>query len=142
MRYFQASSMRRRYTVRRAKHQKPSPDSFLLQQDDEAVIRNMCTTDDSCSDSTILAVMSLACHHFRDAVSANGSTQGPKQGPLQSLRRLHLYGATGIRESVNSRGLELIIEQRGGIEAISIPGVCSGQFLVSLKRCPLPTLIE
>lgn len=81
----------------------------------------------ACSDSTILAVFALAYHSITiEEKPPKGSTaifRAPEQGPLKSLRLLNLYGGPIETVSMHREGLLKLIQLRGGIEKITLPGL-------------------
>lgn len=90
----------------------------------EAVNRNIQHLDTACSDENIIAVSSLA-HHKISSVkeTAPARERRPSQGPLNALRLLDMYGGP-IRPAVtHTRGLLKMIELRGGVNAITCPGL-------------------
>lgn len=73
----------------------------------------------ACSDQNILAVLGLAVHG-QDTLPPFQKT--PTQGPLRNLQGLALYSS--LRSvPLHLNGLALLIEMRGGLEKITLPGV-------------------
>jgi hypothetical protein len=84
---------------------------------------NVCLADkqSQCSDFTILLVMFLAHHgkaHPRDDLA-----QKATQGPLKSLQLLDLYGGLIDPEPTHEKGLRRMIELRGGLHTLTLPGL-------------------
>jgi hypothetical protein len=89
----------------------------------------------ACSDSMILAVMYLyfVSTHPLDLFARNGGavrrdshrTTRPDlhQGPLNDLRALRLGGGHVDAGNEHRKGLERMIELRGGVKAIQAPGI-------------------
>lgn len=81
---------------------------------------------EACNDVNIFAVSSLAKNGFFQSVQTSLKT--PKQGPLRNLQFL---SALGLTENVpiHFNGLWKIIEFKGGLGTVKMPGVAA---LVSL----------
>lgn len=86
---------------------------------------NMSEPSTACSDDNILAVFALT-HHQIPAATTTGhktSRHGPKQGPLRSLRLLDFYGGPIKVAKVHQEGLGRMVELRGGVPNLELPGL-------------------
>jgi hypothetical protein len=83
--------------------------------------------DTAIDDDTILAVLALSFHDPKldEQKAPLGSIQfqKPSQGPLKSLRMLQLYGGPIKHASMHLRGLVKMIELRGGLSSLHMPGL-------------------
>lgn len=77
----------------------------------------------ACSDDTILAVCNLACHNFISSSVVLDTRARPEQGPLESLRLLDLYGGPIESVEVHLDGMLKMVELRGGLKALGLPGL-------------------
>lgn len=78
---------------------------------------------EACKDVNIFAVSALA-HKGRSRKSGVNLGRRPNQGPLKTLQRLDSYGLT-ITDPIHVAGLEKIIELKGGLEKIEMPGLAA-----------------
>ncbi|EXJ62208.1 hypothetical protein A1O7_02641 [Cladophialophora yegresii CBS 114405] len=144
--YFFAQLMRNKYSRHfhsKAQHQ-------LLRAHAETVSYvNKALSDPStaCSDLTILTVFNLAYHYLAMSPEARpvyATRRRPEQGPLRSLRLLNLYGGPIEAASMHREGLFKMIELRGGLEKITIPGLagllCYADLIVATRTVQPPRL--
>jgi hypothetical protein len=75
---------------------------------------------EACKDINILAIAALAKNGQVKDVPLPLKT--PKQGPLRSLQFLNSFGLTDI-DAVHFDGLTKVIELKGGLETIEMPGL-------------------
>ena len=75
----------------------------------------------ACDDATILAVLLLAYNGNVNATKEQAA--GPTQGPLKSLQLLDLYGGMINTETTHEQGLGRMIELRGGVSQMKMPGL-------------------
>jgi len=77
---------------------------------------------EACKDINIFAIVALAKNGKSERVEVPPKT--PKQGPLRSLQFLNSFGLT---ESVpvHLDGLSKLIELKGGLDKIAIPGLAA-----------------
>lgn len=87
--------------------------------------KNLQILDAACSDSNILAIFSLAYHQFiaEHPTEPTSDEKHPTQGPLTSLRLLNLYGGKIEPVAVHLEGFTRIVALRGGLEAVTLPGL-------------------
>jgi hypothetical protein len=78
-------------------------------------------TQTACDDLNILAVSLLA--YSGKVNPRNEPGAGPTQGPLKSLQLLDFYGGIIDSDSTHERGLTRMIELRGGIDHVEVPGL-------------------
>lgn len=105
----------------------------------EEIIKNMGTMEDMCSDRNILATIALAWHHVDSPVYPPEALQGPQQGPLKSLRSLHLYGglAPPTSQHIQGLGTDVALTRRCNGDLCTRPSFYL--LLVSLCKCCVPT---
>ncbi|PGH09684.1 hypothetical protein AJ80_07635 [Polytolypa hystricis UAMH7299] len=73
------------------------------------------------SDGVILAVLAMASnHHDEDAL--NSVAKSPFTPPLKSLQWLDVYGTLALNP-VHARGLCQLVDMRGGLEKLTLPGL-------------------
>ena len=91
----------------------------------QAVKQNMSKAEDACADDNLLAVLALAQHQPVEAfdISVPTSEYWPKQGPLDSLRLLNIYGGPVHDVPVHAEAFSRLIMLRGGLEEIRLPGL-------------------
>lgn len=77
----------------------------------------------ACTNDTIFAVVTLAFNSTTCRTLVSGAHSRPNQGPLKELRCLDLYGGPIEQVSVHQQGLKTLIELRGGLSNIDIPGL-------------------
>ena len=77
---------------------------------------------ESCSDINIFSVQILA---FHSAMRTDVAGSMPSQGPLDSLRGLNIYAARLDSVAIHFEGLRRMIEIRGGLANILLPGLAS-----------------
>ncbi|OAP56105.1 hypothetical protein AYL99_09284 [Fonsecaea erecta] len=101
----------------------------------------------ACSDSTLLAVFTLAYHSMTldsRPQPSHRSPRAPTQGPLASLRLLNLYGGPLGAASIHRDGLLKMIELRGGIEKFTLPGLggllCYADLIFASRTIQRPRL--
>ncbi|KIY02124.1 uncharacterized protein Z520_02262 [Fonsecaea multimorphosa CBS 102226] len=109
------------------------------------VNRALTNHSTACSDSTLLAVFTLAYHSMTlDSRPQPNRPRGPTQGPLNSLRLLNLYGGPLEAASMHREGLLKIIELRGGIEKYTLPGLggllCYADLIFASRTVQRPRL--
>jgi hypothetical protein len=89
----------------------------------ETVNKALSSAATACTDTTLLTVFSLAYHgSTSSAVKARKPARAPQQGPLKSLRLLHLYGGPIEAVSMHREALLKMIEMRGGLRKMTLPG--------------------
>lgn len=82
---------------------------------------------EACKDINIFAVVALAKNEaFRK--EQQGPLKQPNQGPLKRLQLLHLLALSEI-DPIHYEGLSRLIELKGGLDNIEIPGLAA---LISL----------
>ena len=95
-----------------------------------------------CDDATIMAVLLLAYSGTVHPTDDIGT--GPTQGPLKSLQLLDLYGGPIDPEQTHERGLGKMVELRGGVYPIQMPGLKQmlsyGDVIYSSRRLTRPQL--
>jgi hypothetical protein len=77
---------------------------------------------ESCSDINIFSVQILA---FHGNMRTDAAGPMPSQGPLGSLKGLNIYAARLDSVAIHFEGLRRMIEMRGGLANISLPGLAS-----------------
>jgi len=75
------------------------------------------------TDAVILSVLCMASNSHQ-GVALIPSAQSPFYPPLRSLQWLDVYGALSANP-VHVRGLAQLIELRGGLENIALPGLAA-----------------
>ena len=95
-------------------------------------------------DSTILAVASLAYSGKVNVTKDLGTVPTPTQGPLRALQMLDLYGNMIETEDAHEQGLARMIQLRGGINQIKLPGLAMilsyADIIHSSRRLTTPCL--
>ncbi|KAK9351267.1 hypothetical protein V1523DRAFT_417313 [Lipomyces doorenjongii] len=94
---------------------------------------------EACKDINIFAIVALAKTGTFHRVEMPLKT--PKQGPLRSLQLLNLLALSEI-DPIHFDGLSKLIELKGGLEKIEIPGLAAlislGGLLVGTRDCTAP----
>jgi hypothetical protein len=123
--YLFAQLMRNKYNP----YFHPNAQQQLLRAHAETVThvnKALSNPSTACSDLTILTVFNLAYHYLAvdaEARPAYTTRRAPQQGPLRSLRLLNLYGGPIEAASMHREGLLRMIELRGGLETVTLPGL-------------------
>ncbi|KPI45743.1 uncharacterized protein AB675_720 [Cyphellophora attinorum] len=94
----------------------------------ESVRHGLINSQDECGDETITMVLSLALQEqvgvVEDQTKKQGGLRAPKQGPLQLLRMLDVYGAQRIADTTpHITALLKMAEIRGGVAGLGTGGL-------------------
>jgi hypothetical protein len=94
----------------------------------KSVRQDLTSSQDKCGDGTITMVLSLALQEQIGIVGDQSKRQDafrtPKQGPLQFLRMLDVYGAHRTPETTpHIRALLKMAQIRGGVARLGIGGL-------------------
>ena len=79
-------------------------------------------TSSACDDENILAVAILS---YNGNVIMESPPASPRQGPLQALQVLNIYGGAVETVSVHADGLAKMISIRGGLQNIKLAGLAA-----------------
>ncbi|KIW70546.1 hypothetical protein, variant [Phialophora macrospora] len=144
--YLFAQLMRNKYNL----HFHPKAQHQLLRAHAETVThvnRALSNPSTACNDVTILTVFTLAYHYLTmdaEVRPAYVTRRAPQQGPLRSLRLLNLYGGPIEAVSMHREGLFKMIELRGGLDKIILPGLagllCYADVIVATRTVQQPRL--
>ena len=88
-----------------------------------AVNENLQNPATACSEDNILAVVNLTLHKILDEDEKYPVFgKRPSQGPLNSMQYLNIYGGLVDGASVHLEGLRRMVQTRGGLSTLTMPG--------------------
>ena len=86
----------------------------------------MASIENACSEGTVLAVLALALHSPKVRMTESWfdvAGRRPKQGPLEYVRLINLYGGAIDTVTMHIEALSRLITFRGGLHALTMPGI-------------------